>query len=176
MTVHAHFYDRRANALLKKYCFDEAIDYHLSAAKFLTESLKATDNEKAKQSIQLQKEYHLKQKDVLRVKKIQYQSLKEVLRVHKEAISRMMKARNGKNDDSESEENSLQKVIYRTIEEADSLLDILVHKEDANHSDKELTSNGSSGDAAYSVGTVHPKDDKTVIEELKIVNYQLSYK
>ncbi|KAK6617448.1 hypothetical protein RUM43_014457 [Polyplax serrata] len=163
----AHFYDRRANALIKKFCFDEAIECHLSAAKYLTESLDITDNDKAKESIALQKEYHLKQKDFLRLKKLQYQAYKEVIRVRKEAMSRVMKAKdlNGK----ENDELSLQNVICRTIEEADSLLDILINK-DSKLPNLEGNGKDPSGDVK---GTILPKDDKTIIEELRIVNYQL---
>lgn len=62
----AHYYDRRGVVLAKKFCFDEAIECHMLAAQLLSESIVATENDKAKQSIALQREYHLKQKDILR--------------------------------------------------------------------------------------------------------------
>lgn len=56
------------------------------------------------------------------------------------------------------------------MEEADSLLDILVHKDDPTHAN---VGKGVEGSSWSNKGAVRPKDDKTVIEELRIVNYQL---
>lgn len=173
----AHLYDRKATALVKKFGFDEAIECHLLAAQSLSESINLTDNEKAKQSIELQKEYHLKQKDFLRLKKTQYHAYKEALRVQKEAMSRVMKVRGGtgKQSGSETEGVTLQKAIYRTIEEADSLLELLVHREEGERFDNDTNqeTKTESLNQTINLGSKQPKDDHTVIEELRIVNYQL---
>ena len=60
------------------------------------------------------------------------------------------------------------------MEEADSLLELLIHRNDPESlnvvATPENTNETTNGQVA---GVKKPKDDTTVIEELKIVNYQL---
>ncbi|KAL0269497.1 UNVERIFIED_CONTAM: hypothetical protein PYX00_007206 [Menopon gallinae] len=178
MSCQAHFYDRRASAYARKFLFDEAIECHSAACQELEKSYKLTSNSKAVESIKLQHEYHKKQKDFLRLKKLQYHTYKEALRVQKEAMSRIMKARGARENESENDSQgaTLKKAIFRTIEEADSLLELLVQRDDEDGSSvKQENCLSNKETSNVSSGSKRPKDDTTVIEELKIVNYQLRY-
>lgn len=89
-------------------------------------------------------------------------------------------------DNQDSESVSLQMAIYRTMEETDSLLGLLV-KKSATNSDSESLKSFSTTDtddrvsvdiidcpnASALLGSKHPKDDTVVIEELRILNTQL---
>lgn len=129
----------------------------------------------------------MRQKEVILVKKQQFES-------HKRAIEHQKQKKLGAlglddNEDSQDSENaSLQAAIYKTMEETDSLLGLLVKKNSAASSDNESVRSFSTTDtderalcidiidcpsAAALLGSKHPKDESTVIEELRILNGQL---
>ncbi|XP_063221323.1 nuclear receptor-binding factor 2-like isoform X2 [Bacillus rossius redtenbacheri] len=68
-----------------------------------------------------------------------------------------------------------QEEIVRTMEEADSLLDLLVERRGADSdTDSECEQLEAGGmEAAVAGATKRPKDDRTVIEELRTLNHQL---
>lgn len=162
----AHYYSRQADKVERNGYFDDASDFHEKAAYCLIEGLKLTNNKLALESLHLQVQYHAKKKDLLRLKKLQHQAIQEAMRVQKEAMSRVLKTK--KKTEAGDGDETLQKAIYRTFEEADSLLELLVHKKDvtAKPAVESLPTGSTSG-------SKRPKDDTTVIEELRIVNYQL---
>ncbi|XP_076371877.1 nuclear receptor-binding factor 2-like isoform X1 [Tachypleus tridentatus] len=61
----AHQQYRIAEGFLKSGKFEEAILCHQRAAGFLQEALKQTNSEKAKESLTLQCEFHLRQEAVI---------------------------------------------------------------------------------------------------------------
>lgn len=90
--------------------------------------------------------------------------------------------------DVQDDNKSLQVAIYRNMEEADSLLGLLMKKGSNMNSDSESIKSFSTTDtddkpisidtldssnSNCPIGTKHPKDQNTVIEELKVLNEQL---
>ncbi|KAJ3627016.1 hypothetical protein MTP99_014424 [Tenebrio molitor] len=59
----AHQLDRRAEALLKQKKFDETMECHNNAMRYLYEALQLTENPRSKESIQLQIDHHHKQRN-----------------------------------------------------------------------------------------------------------------
>lgn len=137
--------------------------------------------------LKLQRDFHLRQKEVILVKKQQFES-------HRRTIEHQKQKKLGTlclddNEDSQDGENaSLQAAIYKTMEETDSLLGLLVKKNSAASSDNESVRSFSTTDtderalcidiidcpnSAALLGSKHPKDESTVIEELRILNGQL---
>lgn len=92
-------------------------------------------------------------------------------------------------DKQGNESTSLQTAIYRTMEEADSLLEILIKRgtsdsdsiksdvSSADTDDRVVTFDTVDGESTSSnqaiTGSKRPKDDHTVIEELRTLNQQL---
>lgn len=104
--------------MLKYKKFDECIECHKQAVELLTEACNLTENPKSLESVRLQKVYHQKQIDVVRMKKHQHQIdqyRKSVQNEHKVSLS----STEGQNGES------LEAAIYRTIEIHDSLIDYL---------------------------------------------------
>lgn len=98
---------------------------------------------------------------------------------------------NNEFDDKQDNEGAvLQLAILKTMEETDSLLEILVRRQgsdsdsmrsdvsSADTDDRVLPIDTIDGESSSSnnntpIGSKHPKDEKTVIEELKTLNVQL---
>ncbi|KAI5740206.1 nuclear receptor-binding factor 2 [Diaphorina citri] len=163
----AHKHGRQAEKKLLQMQFDEAVLEHDKAKEYLLEALKITTVTQAVQSLTLQLEYHKKQKDFVQFKKTQHEIRKKII------DHQLMKARQDiMATSSEDNSNEIQKAIFRTMEEADSLLDMLVvNKTDIPpHSSLPGITPSSGGKPA---GTKLPKTDKNVIEELHTINIQL---
>lgn len=138
--------------------------------------------------MKLQRDFHLRQKEVILVKKQQFENYKRAIEHHKQ--KKLNSLSMNEYDDNQDSENmsSLQVAIYRTMEETDSLLGLLVKKNSATSSDNESIRSFSTTDTddralsidiidcpnpAALLGSKHPKDESTVIEELRILNGQL---
>lgn len=106
--------------------------------------------------------YFLGLTENFRIKKKHYRALKEAALLQKAVMSRV--SRKAPSDGDET----LQKAIYRTFEEADSLIDLLGQKKESEPEKFPDTSQTSTVS-----GVKKPKDDGVVIEELRIVNCQL---
>lgn len=121
------------------------------------------------------------------MKKQQYENYRRAIENQRHRLLNTYIA-NDYEENHESESTSLQVAIYRTMEEADSLLNVLLKKGSAGNSDSESLKSYSTSDTDERlvaiealdctnsnpiIGSKHPKDDSTVIEELKIVNEQL---
>lgn len=139
------------------------------------------------ESLKLQRDFHLRQKDVILIKKQQFENYMKAIEHQKQKKLSTMCA-NEYDDNPDSENLSLQVAIYRTMEETDSLLGLLVKKNSATSSDNESIRSFSTTDtderalsidiidcpnSAALLGSKHPKDESTVIEELRILNGQL---
>lgn len=112
------------------------------------------------ESLALQRDYHKRQAAVVRMKQAQYEEYK----VNLESQQRDLLSKQGsKHSDkgnstkltSDRNDSSLRQAIYRTIEEQDSLLSLILLPENDGSAFK------------------YPKDTGTVIEELRTVNCQL---
>lgn len=139
------------------------------------------------ESLKLQRDFHLRQKDVILIKKEQFENYRKAVENQRQRQEKLnFLCSNGYEDDQDNESISLQAAIYRTMEETDSLLGLLVKKGSAANSDSESLKSFSTTDTddrgldiidcpntVALLGSKHPKDDTTVIEELRILNGQL---
>lgn len=149
--------------------YEEAIERHLRAAELLEEALKYTTSIKATESIKLQRDYHHKQKNIIKLKKEKQDILK------KNMSKRDVKITKAEIIDMEKEvtPECLKVKVYNIMDDADSLVDLLVKKHD-NQDNKGPESDIDLKQLSI-IETIYKdsKGDKTVIEELKTVNYQL---
>lgn len=155
----------------------------------MSEALKLTENPRSLESIRLQRNYHLRQESVISIKQEQYENHKKAVETQKQRQEKLnFLCNHAYEDDQNNESVSLQAAIYRTMEETDSLLGLLVKKGSATNSDSESLKSFSTTDtddkglsidiidcpnSATLLGSKHPKDDTIVIEELRILNSQL---
>ncbi|XP_071448138.1 nuclear receptor-binding factor 2 [Hetaerina americana] len=180
----AHQQHRRAEAHLRYRRFDEAIKCHKEASRLLEEAMKLTNVAKALESLTLQRDYHIQQESVIKMKSNCYEKhLKSAACDHKKIINPEIPVQ------PERESHHLQAEIYKTMEEADSLLQILLKKgtlskEVLGNKENNLPENTVTEQEAVArlepsewkpcmSGSRLPKDDQTVIEELRVVNEQL---
>ncbi|RZB41303.1 nuclear receptor-binding factor 2, partial [Asbolus verrucosus] len=169
----AHQLDRRAEALTKQKKFEECIECHKNAMKYLHDSLQLTENPRSKESIQLQIDHHQKQMESLKIKKTQYEDLR---RYQESAKHRVV------NFDCICENGeALQNEIFRTMETHDSLIEVLMKR---NCDDESLKSyamsdtedKGSSVDTSDGPrisGKKRQVDDSTLIEEFRGLSEKL---
>ncbi|XP_023218927.1 nuclear receptor-binding factor 2-like [Centruroides sculpturatus] len=173
----AHQQQRKADSFLKLGKFDESVACHQKATDLLKEALLQTNSEKAKESLELQLNYHVRQQAVVRHRQHQYETIlkaKETLsnQINTGAIS------NAANVESpRSLKIGIETAIYRTMAENDSLLQVLMYRPSTNGdkivenmNDSKDTTNLS--DIAQSAVKM-PKDDKMIIEELRMNNCEL---
>lgn len=138
----------------------------------------------------MQRDYHLKQQDVIRVKKEQFENYKKAYENQRKRMANAF-PNNEFEDKQENESTSLQIAIYKTMEEADSLLELLFRrgigsdsdslKSDISSADTDdrvvaidtIDGESSSSNNNAPVGTKRPKDENMVIEELRTLNQQL---
>uniref|UniRef100_A0A8D8RT52 Nuclear receptor-binding factor 2 n=2 Tax=Cacopsylla melanoneura TaxID=428564 RepID=A0A8D8RT52_9HEMI len=157
----AHKHGRQAERKLLQQKFDEAVVEHEKAKEYLLEALKLTNVTQAVASLTLQAEYHKKQKEFVLLKKTQHEIRKKVIE------HQLMKARQEiMASSSEDNSNEIQKAIFRTMEEADSLLDLLIINKTDVPPPPSVPSPKPSGSKL-------PKTDQNVIEELHTINIQL---
>lgn len=138
--------------------FDDAIESHKKASTALDEALAIIpNNSKAIESVRLQRDFHLKRIELIRLKKKQYESYKTAVEYQrlKTIEPQLSKARLESTCD-------LQIAIYKTLEESDSVLDALNgHKNDFQVSDS-------------AEGAATPKSDgDTLVNDLHTLNHQL---
>ncbi|XP_017889404.1 nuclear receptor-binding factor 2-like [Ceratina calcarata] len=179
----AHEKQRRAEALLLERRFEEAAKCHEMVASLLGEahaqlefsSVHLRNSSISSQppptvissfhslitleSLALQRDYHKRQAAVVRMKQAQYEEYKTTLEnKQREILSKQVPTETEKStitSTSDKLDESLRQAIFRTIEEQDSLINLISF---TNNADK-----------AFKL----PKDAGTVIEELRTVNCQL---
>lgn len=172
----AHFFSRKADTAVKYRRFDDALDCHKKAAEYLDEAGKQTSIIKAVESLKLQKEFHEKQQDLIKIKKSQYEKYISTIENQKQKATviteKDVNLANNKTVDS----CQLQLAIYKTMEETDSLLEVLNRRGSDTDSlksmDSEVEESKPSSETS-SLGIKKPKDDTVVIEELRTLNHQL---
>lgn len=171
----AHQQQRKAEALFKQNKFDECIQCHKSAIVLLMESMSLTDNQKALESLKLQKAYHAKQIDLIRVRQKYHENNKKIksVPIRKDSTSSF---------DVDSEcEHDLKSAIFHNIVVQDSLIDRLEKRRFGTDYDSISTSDETDDingkfdkvEGVVPMGNKHPKDDSTTIEELRILSGQL---
>lgn len=97
--------------------FDESIECHRNAIELLSQTCKLTENIKALESLNLQREYHQKQIKLVNLKKVQHEYYIKSLEDQRRKIS-------SRNMDGQDGEN-LEAVFYRTFQVHDSLIEYL---------------------------------------------------
>ncbi|XP_014289535.1 nuclear receptor-binding factor 2 [Halyomorpha halys] len=151
----AHLNARNAEKFSKKKAFEEAIECHLNASALLQEAMTLTTFAKTLESLQLQKNYHLAQTEIIRAQQIQFALRKKLAELRKRKKMEKRKVPEG-----EQKNKELEWAVLRKMEEADSLITQLGEKQD----EREINLEDISREAKF---------DKTVIEELKVVNSEL---
>lgn len=171
----AHREDRRAQQHLKSGRFNEAVKCHQLAAKYIDDAMRVTSSPRALESLVLQKEFHIRQLEIVELKKTQLGLLKKALE-NKRRIMAHLRDKMLIGDQKGQEPKNLQTAIYRTMQEADSLLIELLGgaaTEDTVDGSNHETSDQDSTPALNPLGSKHPKEDRVVIEELHTLNIQL---
>ncbi|XP_053670559.1 nuclear receptor-binding factor 2-like [Anopheles nili] len=117
----AHMYGRRAENCAKNRRFDEAMECHRQAVFHFNETLKQQTNAMVQESLQLQRKYHLKQVDLLQVKKQQYDRYLRALEYQRRKNPEFLAQQIEKMD----KYNELQVAIYHNLDDTDGLLETL---------------------------------------------------
>lgn len=160
--MQAHYHSRKADNHLRCRRFDDAIESHKKASTALDEALAAAaSNSKAMESVRLQRDFHLKRIELIRLKKKQYESYKTAVEYQrlKTIEPQISKARLESTCD-------LQIAIYKTLEESDSLLDAL----NGRKSDEQTEISGDSKDIAVDARNT---EGDTLVSDLHTLNHQL---
>lgn len=156
----AHYHGRRADNHLRCRRFDEAIESHRKATAALEDVLKAITSGKIVESIRLQRDYHLKKIELIHLKRKQYE-------IYKTAVEHE-RLKNESIVDSHPFKDStcdLQIAIYKTLEEADSLLAALKKKQKQNAVEE--------GAACEAIETESEKNNENVLDDLQSINHEL---
>lgn len=156
----AHMFGRKAENHMNLNRFDESIDCHQKAVDCLNEILKTTTQQKSIESLQLQRDYHLKYKELVRMKRTQY-----------ERYTRGLHAKNTKSDEMPTciEKHNVDSVqvqteLYQTLEDTDGLLDNL---------SQSLRGERTADELEKTAAVKCIKDDLSAIDEMRTLNHQL---
>lgn len=164
----AHQLERKAEQLNRQKKFDECVDCHQEAVELYKKCLALSNNKNALESIQLQKEFNERQIRMLQLKKSYLE------RTEKEKkLNGIVSSKHSQKDVVEN----LEAKIFRTIETHDSLICYLGQRGIIQIHDRQCPSTIDETEEKEGsppiVGSKHPKDDSTVIEELKLLSGQL---
>ncbi|XP_073998065.1 uncharacterized protein isoform X2 [Rhodnius prolixus] len=162
----AHQNGRIADNHLKLRKYDEAVECHQKASELLAQAMTLTKYTKALESLQLQHDYHVKQTDIIKARKLQFEIRQQLIELRKK---KKMEKRNS--SAAVQKDQDLQWAILRTMEEADSLLGMLGRRGVVGEDSRDgwqVENSPSSSDYVK-----HPKSEATVMEELRTVNTQL---
>lgn len=154
--------------------FDEAIESHRKAAAALDETLQmCTNNAKIVESIKLQRDFQLKNIELIRLKKNQYDKFKLALEQQRLKNASFLEQRLVK--DRIESVCDLQMSIFKTLEESDALIESLSGKRLQSES-----ANGAVGEGikvcvenSNEVKLNRTKSDHTIIDDMHTLNHQL---
>lgn len=183
--LQAHYHSRKADNHLRYRRFDDAVDSHQKAANALDEALHSTSLPKAIESIKLQRDFHIKHIELIRLKKQQYERYKLAVEHQRQKNADFLAQRNAK--DRLETACDLQISIYKTLEESDVLLGALSKIRRLSASSKDSDSARSvdaamdesktvsiENSAEVKMGTTKKaKDETAIIDELHTLNHQL---
>lgn len=134
-----------------------------------------TSNAKIVESIKLQRDFHLKNIDLVRLKRAQYEKYKLALEQQRLKNATFLEQRLAK-DRNESVCN-LQMSIFKTLEESDKLLDALSGKRSPDRHSQDDDS--AADDCKATVENTHEvklkktKSDSAIIDDMHTLNHQL---
>lgn len=164
--IQAHYQQRRAEVNLRHRKYDDAIECHQAAVKHLEEALNYATVPRSIESLKLQRDFHIKQQDIIRIKK-EHENYQKAI----ENQRRLMQTTYA-NDYEDKQGNELMSIqIQLKIKEQDTLLQFLLQR-DTPDSDV-VDGESSSSNSVVITGRKCPKNDNTIIEELRILNQQL---
>uniref|UniRef100_A0A1B6CK25 Nuclear receptor-binding factor 2 MIT domain-containing protein n=1 Tax=Clastoptera arizonana TaxID=38151 RepID=A0A1B6CK25_9HEMI len=158
----AHQNDRKAETHIRYKRFDEAAVCHQKASGFLLQAMQLTSVSRALESLQLQHDYHLRQKDIIRIKKVQFELKKKYLDYKNRRMTTHKKEKKSQSDD-------LQSHIFRIMDETDSLLSFLQIKIEENNVDVKP----STSEKPPASGQRKLKSEQAIMEELNSLNTEL---
>uniref|UniRef100_T1II09 Nuclear receptor-binding factor 2 MIT domain-containing protein n=1 Tax=Strigamia maritima TaxID=126957 RepID=T1II09_STRMM len=175
----AHFQHRKARNFTRLGKFDLAIGHHQMAADLLKDAMQVTKSDKALESIRLQHDYHVRQDVVIRFKQQQADKLRK--RLQKKKLSEIERGDSEQTVSASPEDTNgnIQHEIYRTLEENDSLLAFLIQTknqlqlETTVKTQETIPEIETNDESIISRGHKMPKDDKTLMEELRTNNDDL---
>lgn len=165
--------------------FDEAVESHQKAANALEEALHSISLPKAVVSIKLQREFHLKHIELIRLKKQQYEKYKLAVEQQRLKNAEFLEQRLAK--DRLESACDLQISIFKVLEESDILLDALGNgrKLSGGSRDSDSVKSAEAVMEQSETATIEnicevkmniakkAKDETTVIDELHTLNHQL---
>ncbi|XP_066246551.1 nuclear receptor-binding factor 2-like isoform X2 [Euwallacea similis] len=164
----AHQLERKAQVLSRQKKIDECIQCHLEIVELYNKYLNSDGDKNALESIRLQKEANERQIRMLQLKK---SFLERVERERK--LNRVI---SGKHNQKEAVEN-LEAKIFENFETHDSLIAYLAHRGIIDNRERDCQSILEEVDeqdgSPFIIGNKLPKDDSTIIEELKELSGQL---
>lgn len=166
----AHQQQRRAESLLRCHRFTEAIDCHERVCDLLAKAEQETESASALESIRSQREYHMQQKNIIRLKQSQLEHTNTAK--DKERLSS-----HPSEDDSTAttvfapRRSALPEAIYREMEQADSLLSFLLPLPGTLETDATLSTTPATPPEL--MGQKLPKELHHVTEELRLCNQHL---
>ncbi|XP_022246609.1 nuclear receptor-binding factor 2-like isoform X1 [Limulus polyphemus] len=176
--IYAHQQSRKADYYLRSGKFEEAISCHQRAADLLDDALKQTSSDKARESLVLQRDFHFRQKAVVQYKQNQQDATKKAAENLKADVARLKTANEEEPPGEQHPLNSenIQLAIFRTMAENDSLLQFLIQPNVTTNSEtvnSDCVMESKSYDSIIRGAIKTPKDDKTLIEELRVNNEEL---
>lgn len=178
--LQAHYHSRRAEYHLRARRFDEAAESHQKAAATLEEALQCSTVPKAIESIRLQREFHLKHVELIRLKKQQYEKYKQALEHQRLKNLDLIEQRSTK--DRIESACDLQIAIYKTLEDSDCLLETLSKRNLSGSDGKSDASRNMVESKTVSIENVDEikldigkksKDENAILDELHTLNHQL---
>ncbi|KAF4517030.1 hypothetical protein B566_EDAN013224 [Ephemera danica] len=172
----AHQQSRRADAHLRAHRFEEAAECHRLAADLVAEAMNDTRQPRALESLTLQRQHHLRQTDVIRLRKSQYEKFQRAVENHKAKMlqqqQQQQKPLAGEDIDLEFPPANLPVAIFRTMEETDSLMHQLLQRGLDSNDDPALAVPQAER-PMQERGSKQPKDEKQVVEELQTLTHHL---
>ncbi|XP_069139886.1 nuclear receptor-binding factor 2-like [Argopecten irradians] len=161
----AHQQGRKADMMLKSGKPEEAIFCHRRAAEYLLQAMQLSTCMKAKDSISLQHKFHLRQQDLIQERVTKLQVLQE-----KKSNKKDLTQSQGTQTDLlnlDDSRNCLD-AASQALSDTDSVLEYLINRE---KQERGLLS--PIQPEKQKIAKTHPRDDKTVIEELTLQNAEL---
>ena len=125
-----------------------------------------TSDEVAAESIHLQKASHVKQQDIIKDKKMRAEITQKMKKKQREAALNKSLSVDSQATLDDCEEQERELVVYRTMEETDSLLTFLKKRADGS-------TDGHPKNPLLKSASKIPKDEKQIVEELRIHNEAL---
>lgn len=152
--------------------FDEAIESHQKAVNALNETLHGCiNNAKIFESIKLQRDFQMKNIELVRLKKTQYEKYKTAIEQQRLKNFNFLEQRIVKDGNV----CDLQISIFKALEESDTLLDLLGEKRSSPESQPNVV--GDESESLSDNANVNKpktiKSNDTIIDDMHKLNHQL---